>query len=212
MHHQTVRGAVFACAISVLALAATPANADGMGAALPLGFTSGGTGAGSAGSAGAGGDYSYLIARHARSAGVPVHIAMAVVRVESNYNPRARGRGGEIGLMQIKPATARGIGYTGSMSALYDPDTNLRWGMAYLGEAYKLAGGDVCGTILRYNAGHYATRMNPISSRYCGKVRSMISTGDFGGGTAKAQLANANALSGGDGARQFHRRYDPTAL
>ena len=76
--------------------------------------------------------------------------------------------------MQIKPATARAIGYKGSTKALYDPETNLRWGMKYLGDAHKL-GGTTCGTILKYNAGHYAKRMNKISARYCGRVEQIMS-------------------------------------
>ena len=112
-----------------------------------------------------------LIAEHAKANGVPVMLAHAVITIESRYDPRARGQAGEIGLMQIKPATARGIGYQGSITALYDPETNLRWGMKYLGEAHRLGGGTVCGTILKYNAGHYAKRMNKISAKYCGKVK-----------------------------------------
>ena len=115
-----------------------------------------------------------LVGKHARAAGVPVKLALAVVQVESNFNPRARGRAGEVGLMQIKPATARGIGYRGSVKALYNPDTNLAWGMKYLAEAHRRGGGSVCGTILKYNAGHYAKRMNKTSSRYCGKVKSIL--------------------------------------
>jgi soluble lytic murein transglycosylase-like protein len=115
-----------------------------------------------------------LIASHARRQGVPVDLARAVVRVESNFNPQARGRAGEIGLMQIKPQTARGIGFTGETEDLFDPNTNLRWGMRYLGTAYKLAGGSVCGTILRYSAGHDAKRMNPVSQRYCRKVLALM--------------------------------------
>jgi len=122
-----------------------------------------------------------LIASHARRQGVPVALARAVVRVESNFNPRLRGHAGEIGLMQIKPRTARGIGFTGAPEALYDPDTNLRWGMRYLGTAYKLAGGSVCGTILRYNAGHYAKRMNPVSRRYCEKVLALMGRANAAG-------------------------------
>ncbi len=115
-----------------------------------------------------------LVGKHARAAGVPVALALAVVQVESNFNPRARGGAGEVGLMQIKPATARGIGYKGSVKALYNPDTNLAWGMKYLAEAHRRGGGSVCGTILKYNAGHYAKRMNKTSSRYCGKVKSIL--------------------------------------
>lgn len=115
-----------------------------------------------------------LIAKHARKNGVPLDLAHAVITIESRYNPRARGQAGEIGLMQIKPATARGMGYRGSASGLYDPYVNLTWGMKYLGEAKRRADGDLCGTILRYNAGHYARRMNPISARYCAKVKTML--------------------------------------
>ena len=122
-----------------------------------------------------------LIANHAREQGVPVALARAVVRIESNYNPRARGRSGEIGLMQIKPQTARGIGFSGDASALYDPDTNLRWGMSYLGTAYKLADGSVCGTILRYQGGHYAKRMTSASRGYCQRVQALM-----GGQTGKS--------------------------
>ena len=121
-------------------------------------------------------DYATLIRKAAAKHGVPVNIAKAVVQVESNFNPRARGSAGEVGLMQIKPATARGIGYRGSTKALYDPETNLEWGMRYLAGAHQRAGGDVCGTILRYNAGHYAKRMNPVSKRYCSKVKQILAS------------------------------------
>ena len=115
--------------------------------------------------------YDAIIAKHARKHGVPVSLARAVVRIESNFRPNARGRAGEIGLMQIKPATARMMGYSGSAKGLYDPETNIRWGMKYLAKAQQLGGGETCGTILRYNAGHGAKRMNRISAAYCAKVK-----------------------------------------
>ncbi|CAK7256803.1 lytic transglycosylase domain-containing protein [Shinella yambaruensis] len=118
--------------------------------------------------------YSGLIQTYAKAYGVPVDLAHAVVRVESNFNPRARGSAGEIGLMQIKPATARMMGYRGGAKGLYDPETNIKFGMKYLAMAHDLSGGTTCGTILRYNAGHGAKRMNPVSKRYCGKVQSII--------------------------------------
>ncbi|WP_432343619.1 lytic transglycosylase domain-containing protein [Shinella yambaruensis] len=118
--------------------------------------------------------YSGLIQTYAKAYGVPIDLAHAVVRVESNFNPRARGSAGEIGLMQIKPATARMMGYRGGAKGLYDPETNIKFGMKYLAMAHDLSGGTTCGTILRYNAGHGAKRMNPVSKRYCGKVQSII--------------------------------------
>jgi soluble lytic murein transglycosylase-like protein len=121
-----------------------------------------------------GSKYAAIIVKYAKEYNVPVELAHAVVRVESNYNPNARGSAGEIGLMQIKPATARMMGYSGSSKGLFDPDTNIKYGMKYLAAAHTLGGGETCDTILKYNAGHAATRMNPVSKAYCGKVLAMI--------------------------------------
>lgn len=118
-----------------------------------------------------------LIAKHAKEHGVPVKLARAVVQVESNYNPAARGAVGEVGLMQLRPRTARGLGYKGSMKKLHNPDTNLKYGMKYLGEAYRRGGKTTCGAILKYNAGHYAKRMNKTSARYCKKVKTILKSG-----------------------------------
>ncbi|MER8502972.1 MULTISPECIES: lytic transglycosylase domain-containing protein [unclassified Mesorhizobium] len=121
-----------------------------------------------------GGQYSAIIARYAASYGVPVSLANAVIKIESNYQPNQVGSAGEIGLMQIKPATARMMGYSGPVQGLYDPDTNIKYGMKYLAMARDLGGGTTCGTILKYNAGHAATRMNPVSAAYCGKVKVQL--------------------------------------
>lgn len=117
------------------------------------------------------GAYSEIVTRYASAYGVPASLADAVMRVESNYRPDARGSAGEIGLMQIKPATARMLGYSGSTKGLFNPETNIKYGLKYLAMAHKLGGGTTCGTILRYNAGHAATRMNPVSAAYCSKVK-----------------------------------------
>jgi soluble lytic murein transglycosylase-like protein len=121
-----------------------------------------------------GGQYSAIIARYAAAEGVPVSLAKAVIKIESNYRPNIVGSAGEIGLMQIKPATARMMGYGGSAKGLFDPDTNIKYGMKYLAMARNLGGGTTCGTILKYNAGHAATRMNPVSAAYCGKVKVQL--------------------------------------
>ncbi len=118
--------------------------------------------------------YSALIAKYAKQNGVAVELATAVIQIESNFNAKTRGSAGEIGLMQIKPATARLMGYSGRTKGLYDPETNIKFGMKYLAMAQNLGGGATCNTILKYNAGHGATRMNPISKRYCGKVLALL--------------------------------------
>jgi soluble lytic murein transglycosylase-like protein len=119
------------------------------------------------------GPYGDLIARHAARHGVPPALADAVVRIESRHNARARN-GSNIGLTQISFATARRMGYAGGVEGLYDPDTNLGYGLRYLGDAYRLAGGDTCMTVLKYQAGHGAKRMTSAAGSYCAKVRTHL--------------------------------------
>lgn len=113
-----------------------------------------------------------IVAKHAAANGVPFSLADAVVRIESRYNPRA-ANAGNYGLMQIRHQTARGVGYTGSASGLLDPETNARYAMKYLGEAYRLAGGDTCRTVMKYQSGHMSTRMSGANRAYCAKVRTI---------------------------------------
>ena len=120
------------------------------------------------------GPYDTIIKRYSKTYGVPFSLAHAVVKIESGFRPNARGKAGEIGLMQVKLSTARGLGYTGSAKGLYHPDTNIRYGMKYLAMAHKIGGKSTCGTILRYNAGHGAKRMNPVSAAYCTKVKRVM--------------------------------------
>lgn len=113
-----------------------------------------------------------IVARHAAANGVPFSLADAIVRVESRYNPRA-SHAGNYGLMQIRHQTARGMGYSGGAGGLLDAETNARYGMKYLAQAYKLAGGDTCRTIMKYQSGHMATRMSGANRTYCAKVRTI---------------------------------------
>ncbi|PZU85572.1 MAG: lytic transglycosylase [Chelatococcus sp.] len=113
-----------------------------------------------------------IVARHAAANGVPFALADAVVRIESRYNPRA-AHAGNFGLMQIRHQTARGVGYTGGASGLLDAETNARYGMKYLAQAYRLAGGDTCRTIMKYQSGHMTDRMSGANRTYCAKVRTI---------------------------------------
>lgn len=115
-----------------------------------------------------------IVDRHAAWQSLPTDFARAVVRVESSWNPMTTGAAGEVGLMQIKPETARGLGFQGSREQLYEPDTNVRWGMKYLAGAWKLADGDICQTVLRYQAGHGASTMTGAASAYCARVRRFM--------------------------------------
>jgi soluble lytic murein transglycosylase len=64
-------------------------------------------------------------------------LILAIIRQESHYRPDAMGRHGEIGLMQIKPETARWIASRVGIewlddSTLFDPQLNIRIGAAYI--------------------------------------------------------------------------------
>jgi soluble lytic murein transglycosylase-like protein len=98
--------------------------------------------------------YEKMIAKHAKANLVPEALVHRLIVRESKYNPELIGHGGTIGLMQIKLATARGVGYSGDADGLRDPETNLIWGVKYLAGAYRAAGGDYDRAI-RYFAGGY---------------------------------------------------------
>jgi len=101
------------------------------------------------------GQYEELVARHALANGVPVALVHRVIMRESRYNAGLVGRGGTIGLMQIKLATARGLGYSGTAEGLRDPDTNLTYAVKYLAGAYRAAGGDHNRAVGYYARGYY---------------------------------------------------------
>jgi hypothetical protein len=93
-----------------------------------------------------------LVSAAALTAGVPEDIAHAVIRIESGYNPYARGAAGEWGLGQIKCQTARSVGFRGGCALLADPATNLRFSFAYLRLALD-RGGRGCAGVSLYQRG-----------------------------------------------------------
>ena len=99
-------------------------------------------------------EYAEMVAMHARANGVPEALVHRVIMRESRYQPGLVGRGGAIGMMQIKLATARGLGYTGDAAGLRDPNTNLTYAVKYLAGAYHAANGDHDRAV-RYFAGGY---------------------------------------------------------
>ena len=105
--------------------------------------------------AGGHGDYDALVATHAQANGVPPALVHRVILRESRYQPHLVGRCGCIGLMQIKLATARGLGYTGDAQGLRDPDTNLAYGVKYLAGAFRAAEGDHARAIRYFASGYY---------------------------------------------------------
>ncbi|WP_368904434.1 lytic transglycosylase domain-containing protein [Taklimakanibacter lacteus] len=110
---------------------------------------------------------------------IPFAIVDAVMRVESGYNPQARGDVGEVGLMQILPSTADMMGFKGPASALSQPETNIAFGTQYLAEAWRLSGQDICTTVMKYRAGHGETRFSVKSVNYCKRVRNHLASVGF---------------------------------
>lgn len=72
----------------------------------------------------------------------------SLVRAESSYDPNARSRAGALGLSQLMPDTARGLGVTNP----FDPAQNLNGGAKYLRSLLDKFG-DVPTALAAYNAG-----------------------------------------------------------
>ncbi|WP_429028902.1 lytic transglycosylase domain-containing protein [Bradyrhizobium sp. I1.14.4] len=118
--------------------------------------------------------YRALIEKEAAGSGLAPEIAEAVMGVESGYNPDVIGGVGEIGLMQLLPSTARMLGFSGSLAELAIPENNIRFGVMYLAQAWRLAGGDLCTAVMKYRAGHGETRFSYLSVNYCVAVRARL--------------------------------------
>jgi soluble lytic murein transglycosylase-like protein len=167
--------------VSVLVAAATAAPAAGQEQAIPSLSEAGPSSAAPALAAPAGDAsprkaYVDLVRGEAAARGLPPEIAEAVAQIESGYNPSAVGGVGEIGLMQIRPSTAEMLGHAGGALGLFDPATNARYSVMYLAEAYRLAGGDLCRTLMKYRAGHNASWMSPLSASYCQRAKAYLAT------------------------------------
>ncbi|TVR06156.1 MAG: lytic transglycosylase domain-containing protein, partial [Salinarimonadaceae bacterium] len=91
-----------------------------------------------------------LIEKYALANAVPEALADAVAHVESAYDSSAVGGVGEIGLMQLRPTTAAMLGFTGTDEELFDPEINIRYGVLYLAQAWRLTKGDLCQTLMKY--------------------------------------------------------------
>lgn len=129
--------------------------------------------------------YNEHIAELAKRHHVPERLIHRVIVRESRYNPRAL-HAGNYGLMQIKPATARGMGYSGSPAGLLDGKTNLNYAVPYLANAYRVAGGNEDRAVQLYAGGYY----------YAAKRKGMLSamrTAHSGGGAASAAPAVISA-------------------
>jgi soluble lytic murein transglycosylase-like protein len=83
-------------------------------------------------------------------------LAFRLVRLESDFNPRAVSRVGAIGLSQLMLSTAVQFDRTVTREKLYDPKTNLRIGFQYLRRLISAYKGNVQLALLAYNLGEDA--------------------------------------------------------
>jgi soluble lytic murein transglycosylase-like protein len=113
-------------------------------------------------------DLHHIVSNTAHRHGVSPRIAWAVMKVESGGNCNAVSSAGALGAMQVKPATARGVGVRGN---LRNCQTGIEAGMRYLRQAMNKYG-SLCAALSAYNRGLYA---RPTCSAYGRKVLRVAS-------------------------------------
>jgi len=93
-----------------------------------------------------------FIDQAARSHAVRPELVRAVIVVESAFNPNAVSNRGAVGLMQLRPATARRYGAANA----FDPEQNIKAGVHYLRDLLTRYGNNLELTLAAYNAGEDA--------------------------------------------------------
>lgn len=92
-----------------------------------------------------------IVYREAIAYDIDPFVVFAIIKVESNFNPKARGEKGEYGLMQLKCSTAKQMENNVKCHELLKPDINIRIGVKYLRWLIDQLGHDRA--IVAYNIG-----------------------------------------------------------
>src|SRR6185436_12538125 len=92
----------------------------------------------------------------ASAEGIDPELAFRLVKLESDFNPRATSPVGAVGLTQLMPSTARFYQKDITVQKLYNPNTNLRIGFRYLRGLVDEYDGNMKTALLVYNRGPVA--------------------------------------------------------
>ena len=95
-----------------------------------------------------------LITKYANKNGLDEDFVKAVINQESGFNPNATSHCGAMGLMQLMPSTAQGLGVTNA----YDAEQNIEGGTKYLKGLMNRFGNDKSLALAAYNAGPNAVK------------------------------------------------------
>ncbi len=100
-------------------------------------------------------EYYDVIENMARDLNLDPLLVMAIVKVESDFDPSAVSHAGAIGLMQVMPKTARWISEDLNPKI---PEENLRLGILYLRYLLDEFEGDLEKALMAYNVGPNALK------------------------------------------------------
>lgn len=95
------------------------------------------------------GKYEPIISAASKRHGISAHLLNAIIKVESDYNPRAVSRKGAKGLMQIMPETMKAL----NIANVFDPWENIMGGARYFKQLFNRYEGKLPLALAAYNAG-----------------------------------------------------------
>lgn len=111
-------------------------------------------------------DFNGYIESAAAKYGVPPAIVRSVVDVESRGNPRALGKNGDVGLMQLTPVIYKSDKYKADP---WNPEQNINSGTKFLADLYKQYG-NWKDALSHYNAGNRESVRTTKGYAYADKV------------------------------------------